>query len=189
METQQSILKAAQSLFAQLGLKKVTTDDIARKAHVSKTTIYKFFKNKKEIFDLVVQQEAESIIRDIKGAIEPETTVKAKLRAHLIIHISKIRDFVNLYRVTLDTWGEFWEYIARIRVWFLTEEIEIVRQVLAGGVKKGEIYVRDIKLSARILVISLTALEYQWAFKGDDVSLAEYIDTMLEMMVEGIKKR
>ena len=66
MVTQNSILDAAQSLFAQFGLKKVTTDDIARKAHVSKATIYKFYKNKSEIFDVVVRLEAERLIREME---------------------------------------------------------------------------------------------------------------------------
>ena len=189
METQENILQAAQSLFARLGLKKVTTDDIARKAHVSKATIYKYYKNKKDIFDEVVRRAAERIIQDIREAVERENTVKAKLKIHLTVHIREIQAFINFYRVTLDSWGEFWEYINRIRVWFVNEEIELIRRVLADGVENGELQIKDARLSARILVVSLLSLEYQWAFQGKDISMDKYIDTMLDMMLEGIKKR
>jgi len=184
-----SILDAAQSLFAQFGLKKVTTDDIARKAHVSKATIYKLYKNKSEIFDKVVRLEAEKLIQEIGDAVAKEKTIKGKLKAHLMTHIGRIQDFVNFYRVTQETWGEFWKYIARVRIWFLFEEEKIVRRILTEGIKSGELYVKEVNLAARIMVVSLTSLEYQWALKGNDVSISGYIDMMLEMMVEGIKKR
>ena len=44
------IIEAAQELFLNHGVKRVTVEEICRKAKVSKMTFYKHFKNKEELF-------------------------------------------------------------------------------------------------------------------------------------------
>lgn len=48
-ETQASLVKAARTLFFKFGIKKVTIEDIAKEANVSKMTFYRTFKNKEDI--------------------------------------------------------------------------------------------------------------------------------------------
>jgi len=62
-------------LFSQFGVKKVTTDEIARVAGVSKATVYRYYKNKHEIFLDVVKIETNAMLTAIKQAIDGETTV------------------------------------------------------------------------------------------------------------------
>ncbi|MFH1687087.1 MAG: TetR/AcrR family transcriptional regulator [bacterium] len=189
MNSETQILQAAQVLFAQFGLKKVTTDDIAREAHVSKATIYKHFKNKSEIFDEVVQEEATQLLGAINAAVDHADTAVDKMRAHLLTRLKLVSDFVNFYRVTQDTWADYWPYIVRVRKHFLAEEQKILAGVLRDGVAKGELDVAQPSRAAQVLVLALASVEYQWSLVDSRLKLEQMVDTMLQMMINGIRKR
>jgi len=189
MDKQQPILQAAQKLFLQFGLKKVTTDDIAQMAHVSKATIYKYYRNKAEIFNRVVEMESEQLLHLIRVAIANETGVVGKFRAHLLTKMSKLHELVVVYRVTQENWGEYQPYVEEARKRLIENEKEIVKEILRQGRKSGELSVKNINLTAHIMVMSLGAIEFPWAINGYKVSLPKYVDTMVNMMVEGLRKR
>ena len=48
-------------MFLKHGFKSVTMDDIALEMGISKKTIYKYFKNKKELIKIVITQLIEKI--------------------------------------------------------------------------------------------------------------------------------
>ena len=185
----EEILKAAQRLFAHFGLKKITTDDIAREARVSKATIYKLYKNKAEIFDEVVRVESEQLLSLIQAAVDAETTCVGKFRAHLLTKMSKVRELINFYHVTQEGNNEFWPHIAEARRSFMTAEKALVTGILEQGNKSGELDVTNMELVAHMIVVSLRSQEYEWAIEGLQTPLDRYVDFMLEVMLNGIRKR
>ena len=58
---QQRIIKAARDLFFEHGLSDVSTDMLAKKANVSKTTLYKHFADKNAILAAVIDSETTRI--------------------------------------------------------------------------------------------------------------------------------
>jgi len=180
------IVSSAQLLFAKFGLKRVTIDDIAKEAHVSKATIYKYFKNKTEVFDRVVQNEVESLLTLIRNDVKAQDSAVEKLRAHLTIRLGKISEFVNFHRVIQESWGDYRPHIAQVRMEFMTREQCTIAEILKLGTESGELRVEDPNKAAAILVLTLTSVEYQWALDDGRFSLSELVDTMLDMMVSGI---
>jgi AcrR family transcriptional regulator len=187
-DKKEQILKTAQKLFAQFGLKKVTTDDIARESHISKATIYKHYKNKAEIFDEVVRRESDGLISEVRIAVDREKTVKSKFRAHLITRMKRIGSFVNFYRVIQNTWGDYWPQIARVRKQFLTEEKKIVRDILAFGNSNGKLKAKKIDITSYIMVVALSSLEFSWAVEENEISMTDTIEMMIDIILNGIKK-
>ena len=51
------LMKSAFTLFQRFGIKKVTVEEIARGANVSKMTFYKYFRNKKDILLTIMDRE------------------------------------------------------------------------------------------------------------------------------------
>jgi len=188
MDKRTEIIDAAQSLFAQFGLKKVTTDDIARKARVSKATVYKHYKNKSDIFTDVTRIEAEQLLEAIREAVDNEDTVTGKFKAHLLMRICKIHEFSNFHKVTQDTWGESWPHIVQVRKRFLAEEMEIVKSILRLGNKRKELNVQQIDLAAHIMIVAVTSVEYNWAMDELHIPLEKYVDMMLYMLIHGLKR-
>jgi AcrR family transcriptional regulator len=57
----QSLLAAAEAVFARVGYSKATTNEIAAEAEVSPATLYQFFSNKEEIADAVALKYVEGM--------------------------------------------------------------------------------------------------------------------------------
>lgn len=58
---QSRILEAARTLFFEHGVAAVTTDMLAKAAKTSKMTLYKYFPNKEELLEAVVEKEVSRI--------------------------------------------------------------------------------------------------------------------------------
>lgn len=66
----QSILDAALIEFERHGIRRVALDDVARRAGVSRTTIYRRFANRDELVSAVIERENESLFADIAVALK-----------------------------------------------------------------------------------------------------------------------
>ena len=55
------IVDAARNLFTKYGYKKVSMDEIAKEAGVTKKTVYSYFKDKDELFQFFVLEEVENM--------------------------------------------------------------------------------------------------------------------------------
>ncbi len=189
MDKKEQILGIAQQLFTQFGLKKVTTDDIARKAGVSKATIYKFYKNKEEILKDVVQLECDQLIREIYLVIDNKTDTIEKLHAYLLVKNQMIHNLVNLYQVTRISGDSYWPYIHEAQDQYILEEKNIVTKILTDGVKRGEVNVPRVDLAAHVLVIAFRTLEYPWDMENRDIPLKDHISILLNIVMNGISQK
>ncbi len=180
---------AAQGLFSQFGLKKVTMDEIAAQAHVSKATVYKYFRNKNEVFDQVVAMEADELLRLIREAVDRATTLDEKFKAHLLTRMGKIHDLMNFYRVTQESWGDFWPHLSDTGQRFVKEEEKIVREILELGNETGELEVERLEFVSHLTVVALKAIDFPWVLKDHNVTPQEYVDMIVNMMMNGIRKR
>lgn len=189
MDRKAQILESAQILFAQFGLKKVSTDDIAREAGISKATLYKYFRNKTEVFNEIIDKEAGQLLQAIEEAVSTQSDSVEQLRAHLLTRLTRVDDFVNFYRVTQDSWGNYWPHIVRVRQRFLKCEQTVVENILRRGVTSGEFEIEDTARAALVLVLALASVEYQWPADEHGLRLPQLVDLMLGMMVNGIRRR
>lgn len=57
----EQIIEAARKLFTKYGYKKVSMDEIAREANVSKKTVYAYFKDKEELFRYFIFEELDKM--------------------------------------------------------------------------------------------------------------------------------
>ncbi|MBS1645876.1 MAG: TetR/AcrR family transcriptional regulator [Bacteroidetes bacterium] len=75
MEVKDNILEAALRLFFKYGIKSITMDDIAKEMSISKKTIYRFFTEKDDIvnalMDIELARNKEAIIQFSKQAKDP----------------------------------------------------------------------------------------------------------------------
>ncbi|KRN21879.1 TetR/AcrR family transcriptional regulator [Lacticaseibacillus camelliae] len=72
-EKQQNVLKACLKLFSEQGYDRTTTADIANLAGVSEGTVYKHFKNKREILDALLEPLKASVLPAVADEFVAET--------------------------------------------------------------------------------------------------------------------
>lgn len=180
------ILQIARKLFTRYGLKKTSVDDIASEAKIGKATIYYYFKSKQEIFKTVVDRELAILKDAIREAISKEDSPEGKLRAFILTRISRTHELVNLYRVTKDIVTELLPDLEKIRKSHFTEELNILKEILSEGVKKGIFKVKRIELTSLAMVSVLKGLEYPWVLEGKTLDIEKSVDALLHILFKGI---
>lgn len=180
------ILQIARKLFTRYGLKKTSVDDIASKAKIGKATIYYYFNSKQEIFKTVVDRELAILKDAIREAISKEDSPEGKLRAFILTRISRTHELVNLYRVTKDIVTELLPDLEKIRKSHFTEELNILKEILSEGVKKGIFKVKRIELTSLAMVSVLKGLEYPWVLEGKTLDIEKSVDALLHILFKGI---
>lgn len=92
MKTRDKLILVARQLFVHKGLENTTMNDIAEASDKGRRTIYTYFRNKKEIYNAVLDHESDEIVRTLmsvrdNASLNPEE----KLREFLRIHLTKGR--------------------------------------------------------------------------------------------------
>lgn len=70
MTKKQKIEQVAKELFLKYGFKKVTVDEICRKAHVSRKTYYTFYDNKNALVLYIVDEISKQSLQDFRILID-----------------------------------------------------------------------------------------------------------------------
>ena len=89
MNKKEIIIEKARNLFTNYGYKKVSMDEIATSAKVTKKTIYHYFKDKDDLFQYFITEELESI----KKCFEKVNRKKITLSQKIILSVKEVLEF------------------------------------------------------------------------------------------------
>ena len=116
------ILDVALDLFLEKSLYVVTMIDIAKEAEFSVGTLYKFFKNKEDIYRELILEKSSEFEEALKVAIEKKSTEKEKIRSWIETKFKLFNDNSKLMRLYLiETMG--FDYNVKVG---LKDEINII---------------------------------------------------------------
>jgi AcrR family transcriptional regulator len=81
VDTATRILDASLATMADHGIARLSLEDVARRAKVSRQTVYRYFPSKKELLDATVLREEQVFITNMIGAAERHRELEPALRA------------------------------------------------------------------------------------------------------------
>lgn len=79
-KTRDKLIEVARQLFAHKGVAHTTMNDIASASSKGRRTIYTYFRNKKEIYDAVLEQESERLVNSLREVVAMDAPVDKRLR-------------------------------------------------------------------------------------------------------------
>jgi AcrR family transcriptional regulator len=133
----ETLVKTAQDLFLRYGIRRVSVEEICRKAGVSKMTFYKYFENKGEIAKRVLDRLSEKWSSSFGGVIHGSLPFEEKVRKIMAMKIQLSRELSkDLMAELLSGTG------AELRAHMAARAEEHVRQLrafLAKGQADGDI--------------------------------------------------
>ncbi len=186
----ENIINVATQVFGRYGFKKTSMDDIARALRMGKSSIYYYFKGKEEIFQAVVDREADMLKLKVKEILESAIDAREKLRKYVKLRMDLVKQLSNYMEILKNDDLMNLELTERIRKKYDDEEITIIRQILEEGNSKGLFRVKDLNLSALAIVTAMKGLEVPLVASTMGVdSLNIVIDDMLDILFYGIVKR
>lgn len=95
----QQILDAAQQVFSEIGVRRATVGDIARKAGVDRVTIYRRIGAKDDLVNAVVARDAAQVFDEIEAAARQGRTFEDRMALSFAATIEIIRGHAMLNRM------------------------------------------------------------------------------------------
>ncbi len=137
--TRERLLDVARQLFASNGVERTTMNDIATASDKGRRTIYTYFKNKKEIYDAVIERDSDAIIMRLRQVVasdlEPEEKLRKYLEARFDIVEETIRESTATHIISYITLD--YKRLERIRLLSVQKEKGLFKEMIDQGVAKG----------------------------------------------------
>ena len=152
-ERPKQILDAALAVFAERGLAAARLDDIAKRAGVSKGTIYLYFENKEELFRGVVRDTVISFIERGEARFAAEGDPIRALDVWMEGHWNWIRSdvFPAMHRLANSELRDFPDLYEFYAVEVVGRAQRLVREILERGMDTGVFRRTDALVAARML--------------------------------------
>jgi AcrR family transcriptional regulator len=144
------IIRAAGAELAGSGYRGANLEDIARSVHITKATLYHYFKTKEELYQAWMDQVSSEVSTRFEEAIgdgPPAEKLWRLVKAEVFILLTDLGDYGWLLRSGLD-----WPSSLEVRLAKLRHKHELYFQaVIQDGIDAGEFKVETDSLARRCL--------------------------------------
>ena len=185
MELNQQIIDKATELFNQKGLR-FTLDEISEQLHISKKTIYVYFRCKEDLLMTMADQVFASIQNRKRQIIAEEMPYEDKLKKMLV---ALPDEYLNIDFRKLEGLEEKYPAVyERVRNYLETgwdPVIELIRQ----GQKQGILKKFSIPVLQTMVSSSIRSFINDGILESNDINYTEALDSMVEIIINGIKER
>jgi AcrR family transcriptional regulator len=188
-EVKEAIVNVARHIFSRFGFKKTTMDEIAIASRKGKSSIYYYFASKEEIFQAVVEKEAEILKQELIKAFNETDSPEHKLKMHVIIRMRTMGKLANFYSAIKDDYLGHLDFIEKIRRKYDQEEIQMMESILSEGVKNGIFEIDDTPLAAIAIVTALKGMEIPLFWGVEEKDLESRLDHLIHILFHGVMKR
>lgn len=145
------ICAAALEVFAEKGFAAARLDEIARRAGVSKGTLYLYFKDKEELFRAVVRDTVSPNIDHLRDAIMAADLPFSQIVPMFLPRLASVAASIPLGAVIKMVIGESGNFPELARVWHdqvVSRALEVIVGLVERAQQKGEIRPGDPRFHA-----------------------------------------
>jgi len=192
----EEIISAALEVFADRGFAATTLEDIARKAGVTKGTIYLYFENKEALFKALIRGTIVPVIAQGEAIAQAFTGSARDLFEKLVREYWRLVGETSLSSIPRLMIAEAGNFPQLARFYYqevITRGHRLMAGVLQRGIKAGEFKQVDLAVATKLAMAPLMhAVVARKAFahcmpEGFDVPT--YLDTHIELFLHGISNQ
>jgi AcrR family transcriptional regulator len=182
------IIEAARSLFHKYGFKRVSMDEIAREAGVTKKTIYMYFNSKEELLKYFIQEEIEKM-KNIIEEVENQNndffdTVNQAI--YKLLKYRKEQDFLNNIEKEAELLGN---PVIVQNLQLIDEQIQnYIKEKLKKAKEKGHISYKDLDVTAFLIYKMYIALMFEWNDKSRELDEQMIANSISKILMNGLRK-
>ncbi|MCA9465256.1 MAG: TetR/AcrR family transcriptional regulator, partial [Nitrospira sp.] len=103
----EEILSAAEGLFSQNGFFKTSMAEIAEAAQFAMGTLYKFFKNKEDIYISLVESKVEEMLHQLEQAVRRTKSADERIREVIRVKLAFADQNRDFFRIYVSEWSGF----------------------------------------------------------------------------------
>jgi len=146
-----AILSSAFTQFNRYGFRKTSMADIAKKARISRASLYSYFENKNEIFRSLSTSIHQQSLEDASVLLEhasSQTALASRMEAALVARFGPLVEIITEYAHECEIYDENNPLCKDIVVDSATQFHKVLTIAIRAGVRTGEVNLKPIGLSA-----------------------------------------
>jgi AcrR family transcriptional regulator len=185
--TRSKLMRAARELFTEKGYAGVGTEEIVRRADVTRGALYHHFEDKRDLFLAVHEQVEEEVVTSIAqkmaGVEDPLELMRAGTRAYLDICTDPAITRITLVDAPSVLGWEQWREID------LRYGLGLVMAGLQGGMEAGVLAGQPVKPLAHLMLGAMGEAGMLIANAPDPAAARAEIEPSLLGLLEGLRAR
>jgi AcrR family transcriptional regulator len=185
-DKKERIIEIAERLFAQYGFLKTTMEDIAKKVHMGKSSVYYYFKSKDDIFSAVIRKDTRIFQQKLDDAVESAKTPEDKIRAYVITRMLHLQDLSKFYLTLTDEYLDHYFFVEEVRKDFYDYENRVLKKLLEKGVEQNYFDVNNVVTISRMISIAIKGLEFPLFVDSTGYDPVKESNDMLDVIFKGI---
>jgi AcrR family transcriptional regulator len=184
------ILDAALSVIVEQGYDRSRIDDIVQSSQLSKGAIYWYYKSKKEVYLSLVDYWVKRYNAGFIDNLEQHHTASEQLKGLFDYFIDQYETDPTAFKILVEFWSlsgrdkDFNKKLQRVYSDFL----EYVVHIIQKGVDSGEFRNVDPRITSLSILINIEGINWFTLFEKSGVDAHEYIETISEFIIAGVKK-
>jgi len=191
----EEILQAALEVFTDRGFAATKLEDVARRAGVTKGTIYLYYENKEALFKALVRETIVPVIAKGEALAHSFTGTARDLFEQLVREYFRLvgdTPLSGIPRLMIAEAGNFPELARFYYEEVVTRGHRLMAGVLERGMKAGEFRRVDVAVATKLAMAPLMhAVVARKAFAAcmpEGFDVAKYLDTHIDLYLHGISK-
>ncbi len=183
------IITAAGKVFGRHGFKDTRMEQVAAEAGMGKSSLYYYFLSKEELFEAVVEREAEHLKNEIIEATKDIADPYKRMKIYVISRMRAFRKSINLYTAVKTNYLDHLPFINKVRAKYDKEEMKMVESILKDGVRNNRCKLENTDLATIAIVTAIKGLEYTIVIRESPIKLEHQVEQLLLILFYGIVKR
>ncbi len=182
----EQIVEAARKLFTKYGYKKVSMDEIAKEAGVTKKTVYAYFKDKDELFKYFVFEEVD-VMKKLVKEVEDRNLPFFDMVHQTIYEVLKHKKQEN-FLLTITKEAEALKnptVIEAVKI-LDTEVKKFIKDKLTYAIEHEYIKPYNVDVLTFIIYKVYIALMFEWDSERMPLDEKEISDNVLQVLKNGI---
>ena len=187
------IVTAALEVFVQRGFAAARLEEVARRAGVTKGTLYLYFKSKEALFKAVVRETIVPVIAQGEALAQSFTGTARELVERLVREYWRLVGETELAGIPKLMMAEAATFPQLTRFYYeevVTRGHRLMAGVIERGIKSGEFRKVDVATAAKLAMSPLMhATVARRAFAScmpEGFDVATYLDTHIDLYLHGI---
>ena len=191
----EEIITAALEVFADRGFAATKLEDIARRAGVTKGTIYLYFENKEALFKALIRQTIVPVIAQGEELAKSFPGSARELFERLVREYWRLVGETSLVGIPKLMMAEANNFPELARFYYeevVTRGHRLMAGVLERGIKAGEFRPVNVAVATKLAMAPVMhAVVARKAFSAcmpEGFDVASYLDTHIDLYLHGISK-
>src|SRR6059036_4289058 len=192
----EEIISAALEVFADRGFAATKLEDVARRAGVTKGTIYLYFENKEALFKALVRETIVPVIAQGEALAQSFTGSARDLVERLVREYWRLIGETALAGIAKLMMAEAATFPELTRFYYeevVTRGHRLMAGVIERGIKNGEFRPVNVMVAAKLAMSPLMhAVVARHAFGScmpEAFDVKKYLDTHIDLYLHGIAKQ